>query len=1087
MVEKKDEDPALPNPNEIEFDNLYLDMNGIIHPCCHPEDKPAPATEEDMMHAVFEMLDRLFAVIRPRKLLYMAIDGVAPRAKMNQQRARRFRSAQESQEKKDAVAKLREEIASQGQKLPPEKAPSWDHNVITPGTPFMDKLSQYLRYYIHNKLNTNPAWKGVTIMLSDATVPGEGEHKLVKYIRMLRAQKRYDPNTTHMIAGEDADLIFLAMAMHEARFFILREQKFMGKNQCWICGSTEHRTDDCTTAPPEKSFQFLDVAILRQCLQFEFKDLAVEPCPIPFGYDFDCILDDFIFMCFWVGNDFLPHLPSLDIREGGLDLLMELYTHFLPKLETYLTSNGHVNLKAVKTFLLAFGSMEDEILSKKAQREKSHGTPQSEKQCRGFSQGNCRYGDTCGFKHGDHCPKLSKTKNAEMDLRTKLLEFKNKKGGANEMPMPGLSSFERKLVHSLADELGLFHESKGVGVDRCIHVGKDVSCNSGMVVTTEVNGQDVEQTDSKAAAQQFLMKLKQRMEQEDEALEKKLDDGLRLGEGNWKEKYYTLKFSQYEQPTDGRSIAQLAAEAYIEGLCWVFRYYFDGCASWQWYYPYHYAPFASDLGKYCPASYKFQLGTPFPPMGQLMSVLPAASGHCLPDPCRWYMNDPESPIIDLYPTDFKLDSNGIPARRKWQWVILLPFSDQERVLEVLQKIEPEFTEDEKRRNKLGQELMFFHSTHPVALAVRQELTEKNKGHTDSEEEVSVVLPNGSSGLDGVVSMPLHRWRISPGPTGVAPIPNSPLLAAGAGGGYGERIDQLDDRLAPIASSEVFVLVYTQNPDIPHFCKLLPGAVAHPSSEVVSLQHLETQAKDHKPKAKLAQFSSARRFIQNSLGIKLPEEGVQKRGSESDSQSAFFKVQRVGQVGGTVAQQMHAMLPQGFGGAVPVVFHPGVQNHQLHSSHRSPQVSPQPAYNQQYNSQNYTPRPHNSSSPQNNYNSRNQSPSNSYYNQQGAGGNQGSSYNQPKYNSPGGYKQQYSPQQPQQQYQYGTPGKRGEYHSQHHGHHHHQGGRGEGHQGNHGSGGYQSQSPSYTGRGGHQSSGHHGSRRSGHSSSYDGLD
>jgi 5'-3' exoribonuclease 2 len=150
---------------------------------------------------------------------------------MNQQRSRRYRSAKEIEDKREEEEKMRNEWTLNGKKLPPKKPPTWDHNVITPGTPFMHRLSRFLRYYVHHRVSTDPGWKNIQVILSDAGVPGEGEHKVMEFIRLQRAQPGYNPNTRHAIHGKDADLIMLALACHEPRFSILRELDLTPQNR----------------------------------------------------------------------------------------------------------------------------------------------------------------------------------------------------------------------------------------------------------------------------------------------------------------------------------------------------------------------------------------------------------------------------------------------------------------------------------------------------------------------------------------------------------------------------------------------------------------------------------------------------------------------------------------------------------------------------------------------------------------------------------------------------------------------------------------------------------------------------------------
>ena len=618
----------------------------------------------------------------------MAIDGVAPRAKMNQQRSRRFRASKESSEKAAEIKKVRAELVEKGFNVPPEKPKEahFDSNCITPGTPFMDRLSKCLNYYIHDRLNNHPAWKNIKVILSDANAPGEGEHKIMDYIRRQRAMPNHDPNTQHVLCGADADLIMLGLATHEPYFTIIREEfKPNFDRPCEICGMSGHLLAECLGVPKgsgsveeEKVFStvryiFVRLFVLREYLQQELlmSDLSPE---VP--YDFERAVDDWVFMCFFVGNDFLPHLPSLEIREDAIDRLVKLYKQCCRSTKGWLTDSGKVNMQRVQIIMQNLGQMEDNIFIQRQKREEA------------FKESNKR-----------------RQRQAQME-KAAANTFRDVTGRGALGVMP-------------AGQTATAHGAKGMIMEQRYQNMEAMKNNeSGPYGRGGWRGRGR----GGGPNDRGMKRSHETMEEEDEP-----EDEVRLYEKGFKDRYYESKF---EVSAKDHTFREMVANEYALGLCWVLKYYYQGCVSWGWYFPYHYAPFASDFHNCGKVKVNFELGEPFKPLEQLMGVFPAASRSHVPIPWGELMLNSDSPIIDFYPTDFKIDLNG--KKYAWQGVALLPFVDEKRLKLALINVQDKLTREEKRRN-VKKDTRLYMSCHHKAY---QQLRDLYRMGMDYDTEVS---------------------------------------------------------------------------------------------------------------------------------------------------------------------------------------------------------------------------------------------------------------------------------------------------------------------------------------------------------------
>uniref|UniRef100_A0A183GQ58 5'-3' exoribonuclease n=1 Tax=Heligmosomoides polygyrus TaxID=6339 RepID=A0A183GQ58_HELPZ len=598
-----------------------LDMNGIIHNCSHPNDDDIKfrISQEQIFSDIFAYIDKLFSIIRPKKVFFLAVDGVAPRAKMNQQRARRFMSAR-------TAAEREQEFVRKGEELPIEKR--FDSNCITPGTLFMAELHESLSSWLNQKVDKDPAWRDIRVYLSGHDCPGEGEHKIMEFIRHERTVAGYDPNTRHCMYGLDADLLMLGMCSHEPHFSLLREEVKFGRQPVKKGGTANDQSFSTSIwsqnthvlyrkNPSKLTFHLLHLSLLREYLSWEFHPLQAS---LPFPFDIERIVDDWVLMGFLVGNDFIPHLPHVHIHDDALPLLYQTYIQVLPTLDGYINESGILHLKRFELFLKSF-----------AANDRRHFLQTME----------------------DESYLRSKT---GRDPVTRL------SGGKDELSLSSTESSdecEDTSADSFEDEAAFVSSDEE---ESCSGAGRlpDGGLQSASYLLSHISG-----------VVEFKMTTKRRT-----------NSVKPLTLQNY-EKWMTncLKMtSRYENIT--KSELREQAEGYVRAIQWNLHYYYRGCASWNWFYPHHYAPYISDVVDFSDMDMSFDLGEPFKPFEQLLAVLPAASAECLPQPLRDLMCNAESPISDFYPTDFRTDLNG--KKNDWEAVVLIPFIDEKRLLSAME-------------------------------------------------------------------------------------------------------------------------------------------------------------------------------------------------------------------------------------------------------------------------------------------------------------------------------------------------------------------------------------------------------------------
>jgi len=305
------------------FHHLFMDCNSIIYDAFRTIEKDHPELLHDhdelesrIIQDVIQKISEYIRYISPTVTAYIAFDGVAPFAKMDQQRNRRYKGS--ILHKMDMHIKQTE-----------GKKKGWSTSNITPGTKFMKNLGDRVTSAFKG-LESHYAVKSIVISTSNEC--GEGEHKMFHTMRHSNVK----PDENCAVYGLDSDLIMLSV-FHCKLFrniFIFRETPEFGQ---------QFLPNNLESGGGDKLCLFMDISVLTRAILSEMQ------CGVSDSHR----IYDYVFLCFFLGNDFLPHFPSLNIRTTGIDTLLDAYRQHLGKFPErfFISRDMKIQWKWVSLFV----------------------------------------------------------------------------------------------------------------------------------------------------------------------------------------------------------------------------------------------------------------------------------------------------------------------------------------------------------------------------------------------------------------------------------------------------------------------------------------------------------------------------------------------------------------------------------------------------------------------------------------------------------------------------------------------------------------------------------------------------------------